>query len=433
LRIELPREAQRFGANLFYGVQKVYELDAGFAEDSLPYEHQFVIRQVTIEALHAIEQQMAIIVPMKSERLRLLEGVLFAIPHPCLVIVVSNSPREPVDRFNMEVSAIENFRTFTKKEILVVHQRDPLLGEAFAAGGYPEILDEAGRIRHGKAEGMILGTMLAHLAGRKYIGFIDADNYIPGAVHEYVREYATGFALSKSDYTMIRTLWHSKPKVVGSDLYFAKYGRSSIVTNEYLNRLISYRSGFETEVIKTGNSGEHAMSLDLALLLDYAPGYAVETYHFINLLEKFGGIKPSPYPKVMKSGVEVYQIESRNPHLHESKGEKHVNQMIRDSLRVIHQSVVCPDRLRREIIHDLVRRKILAKGEALVPVQTYPSLARIASRKFANALSAHSSARWLSEARLASRIERESDPAPVQDPEPEEKRPRRRHAGTTKS
>jgi mannosyl-3-phosphoglycerate synthase len=433
MRIELPREAQRFGANLFHGVQKVYELDAGPSGDSLPYEQHFVIRQVPYELLHGIEQQMAIVVPMKSERLRLLEGVLFAIPHPCLVIVVSNSPREPVDRFNMELGAIENFQTFTKKQILVVHQRDPLLGEAFAAGGYPEILDESGLIRHGKAEGMILGTMLARLAGRKYIGFIDADNYIPGAVHEYIREYATGFALSKSDYTMVRTLWHSKPKVVGSSLYFAKYGRSSIVTNEYLNRLISYSSGFETEVIKTGNSGEHAMSLDLAMLLDYAPGYAVETYHFINLLEKFGGIEPSPYPRVMKSGVEVYQIESRNPHLHESKGEKHVQQMIHDSLRVIHQSVVCPERLKREIVHDLVRRKILPKGEAMVPVQTYPSLDRVALAKFAQGMGAHPGSEWICEESLSSQDEGGGPSLATHNREGEVAGPQSRQAGTTPS
>ncbi len=418
MRIELPREAQRFGANLFYGVQKVYELDAGFTVDSLPYEQHFVIRQVPYEAVHEIEKQMAIVVPMKGERLRLLEGVLFAIPHPCLVIIVSNSPREPVDRHNMELSAIENFRTFTKKEIVVAHQKDPIFAKAFLDAGYPHLLDESGLIRNGKAEGMLLGTMLARLAGKKYLGFVDADNYIPGAVQEYVREYATGFALSKSDYVMIRTLWHSKPKVVDSSLFFAKYGRSSIVTNEYLNRLISYSSGFETEVIKTGNSGEHALTVALAMLLDYAPGYAVETYHFINLLEKFGGIRPSPYPQVMKSGVELYQIESRNPHLHESKGEKHVQEMIRDSLRVIHQSFVCPDGLKKEIVADLTRRKIIKKGETLEPMRTYPSLDRVHLDRFAGAVSNHP---------CGSTFERA---APAQEPEPlERKKPGRKGVG----
>ncbi|MEW6209741.1 MAG: mannosyl-3-phosphoglycerate synthase, partial [Acidobacteriota bacterium] len=177
----MPREAQRFGANLFYGVQKVYELDSGPVADSLPYEPYFVIRQVPYETLYEIEKQMAIVVPMMSERLRLLEGILFAIPHSCLTIVVSNSPSEPVDRYNMEKNAIENIRMFTKKDIIVAHQKDPSIARAFADTGYTAILGEDGQIKDGKAEGMIIGMMLAWLAGKKYLGFIDADNYIPGA------------------------------------------------------------------------------------------------------------------------------------------------------------------------------------------------------------------------------------------------------------
>ena len=53
-----------------------------------------------------------------------------------------------------------------------------------------------------------------------------------------------------------------------------------------LNRLLTHFSGFETEIVKTGNAGEHALTVDLALKLEYAAGYAVETNHFINLLEK---------------------------------------------------------------------------------------------------------------------------------------------------
>lgn len=386
MRIELPREAQRFGANLIYGVQKVYELDSGFAADSLIHDPYFVIRQVPYETVNDIEKQMAIIVPIKNERLKLMEGVLFGIPHVCLTIVVSNSPREPVDRFNMERGLIENFRAFTKKDLFVVHQKDPAFARAFGDAGYTEILDESGSIKNGKAEGMIIGTMLAHLAGKKYVGFIDADNYFPGAVFEYVREYSTGFALAQSEYSMVRTLWHSKPKVVDSNLYFAKYGRSSVVTNDYLNRLLSYTTGFETEVIKTGNAGEHAMSMKLAMLLDYASGYAIEPYHFINLFEKFGGITESPYPEVMKRGVDIYQIESRNPHLHASKGEIHVHDMIYASLRAIYHSESCPETLRQEIYKDMRRRRMIEKGTAPDPLFRYPSLDRINIDAFSAAI-----------------------------------------------
>lgn len=387
MRIELPREAQRFGANLFYGVQKVYELDSGPISDSHMYEPYFVIRQVPYEALYEIEKQMAIVVPIKGERLRLIEGVLYGIPHACLTIVVSNSPREPVDRFNMEKNAIENFNAFSKKNVMVVHQKDPAVATAFADSGYTGILDEHGLVSDGKAEGMIIGLMLARLAGKKYVGFIDADNYFPGAVFEYVRVYASGFALSQSDYSMVRNLWHSKPKIVDSNLYFAKYGRTSVVTNQYLNRLIGHHTGFETEVIKTGNAGEHALSMDLALLLDYASGYAIEPYHFINLMEKFGGLTVSPYPEVMRQSVEVYQIESRNPHLHASKGDTHIQDMISASLRAMYHSSSCPAALRQEILHEMRRRRLLAKDQYPEPIIRYPALAEINIEAFAGALS----------------------------------------------
>ncbi|HLG15777.1 MAG TPA: mannosyl-3-phosphoglycerate synthase [Blastocatellia bacterium] len=386
MRIELPREAQRFGANLFYGVQKVYELDAGLSTDSLPYESHFVIRQVPYETINGIEKQMAIIVPMKNERLRLLEGILFAIPHPCLTIVVSNSPREPVDRYNMERNAIENFCTFTKKPVVVVHQKDPAIAAAFAATGYSEILDDVGLIKDGKAEGMILGMMLARLAGKKYIGFVDADNYIPGAVFEYVRAYATGFALSQSPYSMVRMLWHSKPKVVEANLYFVKYGRASVITNDYLNRLISYHTGFETEVIKTGNAGEHALTTNLALLLDYASGYAIEPYHFINLIERFGGVEESPHPEVMKQGIDVYQIESRNPHLHASKGESHVQSMISSSLQAIYHSTAASETLKHEILVEMRRRRLIGRHEEPAQISRYRALAGINPDMFAEAI-----------------------------------------------
>jgi mannosyl-3-phosphoglycerate synthase len=385
MRIERPREAQRLGANLIYGVQKVYELDSGpLSENS--YEPFFVIRQVPYEALYEIEKQMAIIVPIKSERLRLIEGVLYGIPHSCLTIVVSNSPREPVDRFNMEKNAIENFNTFSNKQVLVVHQKDPVMGQAFADAGYSEILDQDGYVADGKAEGMIIGILLARLAGKKYVGFIDADNYFPGAVFEYVRIYASGFALSQSNYSMVRNLWHSKPKIVDSNLYFAKYGRTSIVTNQYLNRLVSYHTGFETDVIKTGNAGEHALSMELALLLDYASGYAIEPYHYINLIEKFGGLTDSPYQEVMRQSVEVYQVESRNPHLHASKGEPHIQDMIGSSLRALYHSLACPHTLKQEIVHEMRRRHLLTKEQVPEPITRYSNLLEVRMDSFAGAL-----------------------------------------------
>src|SRR5690606_14277649 len=128
-----------------------------------------------------------------------------------------NSTRDTIDRFHLEQEAITNFCRFTQKQLVVVHQKDPGIAAAFAAAGYTDILGDDELVRSGKAEGMIMGTLLAKLLGRKYVGFVDSDNYFPGAVNEYVKEYAAGFHLTRdSDFSFVRISWHSKPKVVES-------------------------------------------------------------------------------------------------------------------------------------------------------------------------------------------------------------------------
>ena len=349
MRIEIPREVERFGSIQIYDVQKVWELDAGlkYSElESKPKDRR-VINRIAYESLQEIQQEMAIVVPIKDERIKLLEGVLSGIPHHCTVILVSNSKREPVDRFQIEKDALEHMAKFMKKHLFIVHQKDKALAKACKDSGYECLLDDDGNVRSGKAEGMILSTILACLCGKKYIGFIDSDNYFPGAVYEYVQEYSAALYSAKSNYSMVRIAWHSKPKVVESSLFFAKRGRVSERTNRILNSLVSSYTGYGTELIKTGNAGEHAMSMDLALNIDYSSGYSIEPYHYINVLERYGGIIDSPSKEIMKQGIEFFQIESRNPHLHEVKGEEHVLSMIREAMEVIYRSPMCPDYLKK--------------------------------------------------------------------------------------
>lgn len=381
MRIEHPREFERLGAVRIYGLQKVYELDAGpAAPDDDPHAP---VRQIPSEALHDIQSRMAIVVPVRNERLKLIEGVLVGIPHSCLVIVVSNSTRAPSDKFYLEQEAITNFCRFTRKQVVVVHQKDPAIAAAFAAAGYTDILGEDELVRNGKAEGMIMGSLLAKLMGREFVGFVDSDNYFPGAVNEYVREYAAGFHLNPSQFSMVRISWHSKPKVVENSLYFAKWGRSSRQTNQFLNMLVGHHTGFETEIVKTGNAGEHALTVDLAMALDYATGYAVETFHYVHLLEKYGGVlHEDETEEEMRRMVKITQIESRNPHLHEVKGDEHVEDMIAASLSTIYHSKLCPESLREEIERELQRRNYLQDGDQLAPMRIYKSLDRMNFDRF---------------------------------------------------
>jgi mannosyl-3-phosphoglycerate synthase len=376
MRIELPKNIERFGAVRFGDLQKVFELDSGCGNGAMPTPNH-AIQQVPHNQLSDIFKDMAIVVPVMNERLKLVEGVLCGIPHPCMIIIVSNSPRQPVDRFAMEKDALREFCMFTGKKALIAHQKDQYLAQAFQNAGYTSVLDKSGIIRDGKAEGMLVATILAHLAGKKYIGFVDADNYFPGAVEEYVREYAAGFSISTSPYTMVRIAWHSKPKIVESKLFFRKWGRTSSRTNAMLNSLLSHYTGFETEIIKTGNAGEHALSMELALNIDYSASYSIEPYHLINILERYGGIEESPLPEVMKHAVEVYQIESRNPHLHEAGNREHIDQMCYQAMQVIYHSPICPDPLKLQISKEAQSKKYIKPNQKFAQPHYFPPLSTI--------------------------------------------------------
>ena len=365
MKLDLPRYTERFGATSLHGVQRVYELDSGF-DDGRPMSG--TLMKVGNDQISEIERKMAIVIPIKGERLRLLEGVLSGVPHDCLVIIVSNSPRQPVDRYMLEKDALQQYNKFVGRNALILHQRDPGLSEALKEVRYTSMLGPDDIVRSGKAEGMVLGMLLAKMASKEYVGFIDADNYVPGAVNEYVKIFASGIAMSKTPYTMIRVSWIYKPKMSDTGLYFSKWGRVSEMTNQHLNSLISYYTGFETEVMRTGNSGEHCMSLKLAELLSYSSGYSIEPYEVVNVLEEFGGIIPTPHQDAMEKGVEVMQVETRNPHFHEDKGDDHLKEMIVASLASIYHSKICPPKLREKILESLRAKSMLEEGQQEPPV-----------------------------------------------------------------
>jgi mannosyl-3-phosphoglycerate synthase len=360
MKLDLPRYTERFGATSLHGVQRVYELDSGFDDGRAVSES---IVNIGNNQIADIERRMAIVIPTKGERLRLLEGVLSGIPHDCLTIIVSNSPRQPVDRYKLEKEALQQFNRFVGRNAFILHQRDPVLSEVLKDVGYNSILTPDGTVRSGKAEGMIIGMLLAKMAGKEYVGFIDADNYVPGAVNEYAKIFASGIAMSQTPYTMVRISWIYKPKISETGLYFSKWGRVSEITNQHLNSLVSYYTGFETEVMRTGNSGEHCMSLKLAELLTYSSGYAIESYEIVNILEEFGGIIPTDNQDAMDKGVEIMQVETRNPHFHEDKGDDHLKEMVVGSLGSIYHSKICPPKVREKILEALRNKNMLEENQ----------------------------------------------------------------------
>src|SRR5690348_4132853 len=276
MRLEHPRLTERFGAVRIHELQRVIELDSGSDREDVAGQEGLTSQTVPLSALRQIEREMAIVIPCMNETRRVIEGVLSGIPHDCLIVLVSNSSRAPVDRYQIELQTVEQFCRLAGRPALTIHQRDPGLAAALKAAGLPDIVDDEGLVRSGKGEAMLVGLALAALSGRKYAGFIDADNYVPGAVNEYCKAFAAGLHLADSPYAMVRISWHSKPKLRDGRLFFSRRGRASEVTNHFLNRLIAEYSGFGTEAVTTGNAGEHALTLDLGLRMRLAGGFAVE-------------------------------------------------------------------------------------------------------------------------------------------------------------
>lgn len=388
MRIESPRYTERFGSVRINDVQKVLELDSGRAKE-LPLHENIAVQKIEEDVIKDLEEKMAIIIPIKDEKLKLFEGVVSGVPHECLIIVVSNSQRKRVDRFRMEKDTLNQFCHFTHREALIIHQKDPVLAQALAEAGYTEILGEDGLIRNGKAEGMVTAMLIAMAAKKDFVGFIDADNYFPGAAWEYAKCYAAGFSMAKSPYAMVRVLWRYKPKI-SAGMYFKKWGRVSETTNRCMNSLISNRTGFETEIIKTGNAGEHAMSLRLAEILTYASGYTMEPQELMSVFEGFGGVLPIVHPTAAKHGIEIFQTETRNPHLHEEKGGQHLTmEMLLPGLGTIYHSPLCEEETKQVIINELMQQNAIEpEREPPVPHFIKP-LKNIDIKKFNDAMAEH--------------------------------------------
>jgi mannosyl-3-phosphoglycerate synthase len=368
MRLERAHRTEWFGGVHIRELQRVIELDSGGGRVGGIGPGMIV----PDDAIRSVERDMAIVVPCMNESRQVLEGVLAGIPHQCLIVLVSNSSREPVDHYGTETDAVAQFCRFAERPALCVHQRDPGLAGAVKAAGLPELLDDDGLVRAGKGEALLLGVALAALSGRRYVGFVDADNYVPGAVNEYCKAYAAGLHLAESPYAMVRIAWHSKPKLKESRLFFNQHGRTSEVTNRFLNQLLGEYSGFGTDLIQTGNAGEHAMSLDLGMRMRLAGGFAVEPFQYIDLFEQFGGVLGAADRDAGRRRVAVAQIGSRNPHFHDDKGEDHVHGMRMQALNVLYHSPICPPAVRGAIREFLVAERAIGPDAEPPTGRIYP-------------------------------------------------------------
>lgn len=132
MRLAESFRSERFGAVRIHELQRVIELDSGTSTGG-PGS-----RIVPPDALRAVESEMVIVVPCMNETRSVIEGVLAGIPHDCLIVLVSNSDRLPVDRYEIEAQTVEQFCRLAGRSAITVHQRDPGVAAAFKAAGMSE-------------------------------------------------------------------------------------------------------------------------------------------------------------------------------------------------------------------------------------------------------------------------------------------------------
>lgn len=342
---ELPVKVEDYGAVRVYDVVRVLEVDAtGYKGGSRGV--------VWLDTQTAEEKayRTGIVIPVKDEDLLTLENVIAAIPHASTVILASASSRKPVDKYAREVEVAKAIHAATGRRIVVFHQRDPAWGEALRGTPLEALLDDEGLVRRGKGEGMILGVIVAAALGLDYIGFVDSDNYVPGAVHEYALAYYTAFSMvSSGSHVMVRIKWPFKAKLETREIYLRKRGRVSQHTNSMLNYALSLARKIETEIIHTANSGEHAMDLETALRMEWAGGFAVESYQLVHLFERCWLGLQGGECSLTPPGIKIYQVETRNPHIHAERGDEHIAEMIATSLGTIYYSRLATPKVRERI------------------------------------------------------------------------------------
>jgi len=361
---------------------------------------------LTLDDLLGVAEKTAIVIPVKNEELFTLNNTLRAIPEWSPVVVVSASSLQSPNNYGKEVEIARSVHEQTGRSVVVIHQRDPAWTPLLEGSPLKDMIGSDGVVKYGKGEGMVLGVLTSKWLRAEYVGFIDSDNYIPGAVYEYSLLYYAGFKCMKHEYSMVRIVWSHKGKLTGSleageeksltdallkaftrvlrpseyhekQVVLRRKGRVSQVVEDILNYALSLARGVGTDIVKTPNSGEHALSLKLALSMKWAGGFAVETYELVNLFEECFIARGQSWCGELRGGVKILQAETINPHIHGEKGDEHLAGMLAESLGAVYYSKLCNPAVARRIREVL---KLYARGLEPVKPRIY-SLHGIAAEK----------------------------------------------------
>src|SRR5689334_12163262 len=105
MRLQRSPGFAQFGNVRIHELQRVIELEAN--PWSSPQDQDDC--SLSAEEMARATSQLVIVVCCMNEDISITEGVLSGIPHACLVILVSNSDRFPVDNYQAEVDMLRQF------------------------------------------------------------------------------------------------------------------------------------------------------------------------------------------------------------------------------------------------------------------------------------------------------------------------------------
>ncbi|NWF69274.1 MAG: hypothetical protein HXY40_09310 [Chloroflexi bacterium] len=265
--------------------------------------------------------KIAFIVCHKDEPAKFLWRVLWYLPADSPIIVVTNCPETEFDTLRAEVRE----HLPQHQHIRLIHQKDPCIADYLRRQNVMHILGDDGRVVNGKGEGMYIGTLLAAALGSaRHVAFYDADNHAPSTLLAYTLALARLFSLPrKTPLHNVRICWPSKPDMTHSEgTLHDNLGRCTRVVSPLFDRLIADWFGGQRPTVISSNAGEQALTMTAARALRFASGYAVETFHLIELLFKGHQGKT----------VRVDQYLSQTPFFHTKKDHEHINRMIASSL-----------------------------------------------------------------------------------------------------
>lgn len=320
----------------------------------------------------AFFSQTAYIISHKDEPVKTLLGVLAFLPMQSIVIIVTNCPAENLAQLKQEVASHS-----AGCEILLVHQKDPVLAAVLRDRGVFSILGKDDLVVDGKGPGMYSGTLCAALLEQRprWIIFYDADNRVPSALWEYSLAMAQLFLEAEEAQGLcpedalhnVRVCWSSKPdlsKGWSEDEDTNLLGRCTREVSPSVHQLFEYWfPGLRSPII-TSNAGEEGLSLRAARELEFSSGYSVETVLLLGLLAQ-----------ALEKHVPVLfqQYLAKSPHFHEKGGDGHIRKMIAESLGgFVAFSHIVPSEVMQQV--ELVCDRL---GISLVRPQIYPALSTL--------------------------------------------------------